>query len=167
MRTVFAFLAVATAQPSQSFSTARYADGAFVTSGSVAPMAASPFLAGSDFPTASTSCPVSCIYDGNIHVQYLLDHPKMPKMTRNNGAEVVQGDYTAEPEDHTAGDNKNKVFHRCYHRGAGGVKPVTGTRECICQCAEWKVDSGAAVCKFHSKTLRDDQCLTRDKPTGY
>jgi hypothetical protein len=118
---------------------------------------------GNNFPNAGPTCPVSCIYyNGVIHVEHFLDHAKMPKMTRGKWANdthrmssVVIRDYDPEARDHTNGANKNKVFHRCYHRAVGtstdalalldgseglaGKTNDTVTRECSCECAQWTV----------------------------
>jgi hypothetical protein len=67
----------------------------------------------------------------------------------------------------------------------GVAGKVTGQRQCICECAKWSYDSCAAPtcpqtcgfksqsianpntrtaeCKFHSRTLSDDQCIAVDK----
>merc|ERR1719161_3270771 len=125
-----------------------------------------------DFDSSSTTCPVSCAWDGSsIHVQHYTGHVAQGFTKHGtqaspmpSGAQYANDYYV------------NKLFHRCFHRATGTNTPalaftsegVAGkdldmsTRSCQCQCASWQFASGTCgekVCKFHNKVLADSKCL--------
>jgi hypothetical protein len=164
----------ASAGVNTAISTEKYSDTATydaVLSGSVVEQTVG------DFDSSSTTCPVSCAWDGSaIHVQHYTGHVAQGVTKLGTQANPMPSGAQFENDYYV-----NKLFHRCFHRATGTNTPalaytkpegVAGkdltmsNRSCQCQCASWQFASGTCgekVCKFHNKVLDDNKCLG-DKP---